>query len=132
MTMQSSEITRLAISSLCCYHGCKVQLFCDMEAALLDLLKIQSGMDEPAIIQRIVPGRLVYVTKQNEDPAKMYIFKLDRLIIRKSDGSCRPYRGEPLSELGLRIGGKVVVWGIEHKNVSPALVVDVDYSFSHG
>jgi len=92
-----------------------------------DELSIQQGIDEPAVIERIVPGRLVYVWKPNEPHSKTYGFKLDQLVIRKKDGSCRPYRGEPLSELGLDSGRKVVVWGIERSDVTPpTLVVDID------
>jgi hypothetical protein len=59
-------------------------------------------------------------------PPKTYGFKLNQLVIRKRDGSCLPYRGEPLPELGLDKGRKVVVWGIKHPDAEPALVIDVD------
>ncbi len=88
-------------------------------------VEIQPGKDEVAVVQRVVPGRLVYVST-HKDSDHLFGFKLDQLVIRKADGSCRPYRGEPLSELGLASGRKVVVWGIEHSDVKPALVIDAD------
>ena len=89
-------------------------------------VKIQPGKDEVAVVQRVVPGRLVYVSTAKDSDHRIIGFKLDQLVIRKADGSCRPYRGEPLSELGLSSGRKVVVWGIEQSNVKPALVLDAD------
>jgi hypothetical protein len=89
-------------------------------------VKIQPGKDEAAVVVRVVPGRLVYVSTHKDSDHHIFGFKLDQLVIRKVDGSCRPYRGEPLSELGLSSGRKVVVWGIEHSDVKPALVIDAD------
>jgi hypothetical protein len=90
---------------------------------------IERGIDESAVIERVVPGKLVYVTTTS-DPSRgkpyTFVFKLDQLVIRKSDGSCRPYRGEPLSEWNIHRGAKVVVWGITNKTVKPALVIDAD------
>ncbi len=73
-----------------------------------------------------MPGKLVYVTTTNDPPPEIYGFKLNQLVIRRADGSCRPYRGEPLSDLGVNSGRKVVVWGIKHRDVKPALVIDAD------
>jgi hypothetical protein len=97
-----------------------------MEPSMSDELNFQPGLDETAVVERVVPGKLVYVTTTNDPPAKIYGFKLNQLVIRKADGSCRPYRGEPLSDLGVDSGRKVVVWGIKHKDVKPALVIDAD------
>jgi hypothetical protein len=89
-------------------------------------LKIQLGKDEAAVIERVVPGRLVYVRTTGEAPTDTYGFKLDQVVIRKADGSCRPYRGEPLADLGIESGRIVVVWGIRNRNVQPTLVIDAD------
>jgi hypothetical protein len=91
-----------------------------------DELNIKPGIDEDAVVERVVPGKLVYVRTTSDSPPKTFGFKLDQLVIRKADGSCRPYRGEPLSDWGLSSGSKVVVWGIKHGGVKPALVVDAD------
>jgi hypothetical protein len=89
-------------------------------------LRIQPGKDETAVVERVVPGRLVYVTTKKDSRDELYGFKLDQLVIRKSDGSCRPYRGEPLSDLGVTSGRSVVVWGIKYSDVEPTLVIDAD------
>ena len=88
--------------------------------------EIQPGKDEVAVVQRVVPGRLVYVSTHSDPDHDIVGFKLNQLVIRKADGSCRPYRGEPLSALGLSSGRKVVVWGIKQTDVKPALVIDTD------
>jgi hypothetical protein len=88
--------------------------------------KIQPGKDEAAVVERVVPGKLVYV-RVDETPEKdVYGFRLDKLVLRKPDGSCRPYRGEPLADLGVVNGRKLFVWGLKGHDVEPALVVDVD------
>jgi hypothetical protein len=88
-------------------------------------IKIQPGKDEAAVVERVVPGKLVYVA--TIEGSQRWGFKLDQLIIRSSDGSCRPYRGEPLAKLGVVAGRKVIVWGITYRDVPPALVIDVDH-----
>jgi hypothetical protein len=90
---------------------------------------IKKGKDEMAVVRRIVPGKLVYVETK---PEKIYALKLDKLVIRKRDGSCYPYRGEPLSELGVNVGRKVVVWGFDHDDTPPTLVIDADGSTTIG
>jgi hypothetical protein len=89
-------------------------------------LNIKPGIDENAVVERIVPGKLVYVRTVGGSPPETLGFKLDQLIIRNADGSCRPYRGEPLTDWGLVSGSKVVVWGIKHTDVRPALVIEAD------
>jgi hypothetical protein len=91
-----------------------------------EVLNIEPGVDEDAVVERVVPGKLVYVRTTGNSSPETLGFKLDQLIIRNPDGSCRPYRGEPLADWGLVSGSKVVVWGIKHSNVRPALVIDVD------
>jgi len=88
---------------------------------MAETLNIKAGKDEFAIVRRIVPGRLVYV---ETGPEKTYAFKLDKMVIRSSDGSVCRYRGEPLAELGIKVGKRVVVWGIDHGDAEPTLVVD--------
>jgi hypothetical protein len=102
------------------------------ELTMSNELKIQPGKDETAVVERVVPGRLVYVTTKNDSHDEAYGFKLDQLVIRKADGSCRPYRGEPLSELGVTSGRTVVVWGIKYPDVEPTLVIDADRSGEFG
>lgn len=62
-----------------------------------------------ARVDRVVPGRLVYVDTHPEAPveASTCAFPLDKLIIMESNGVFHPYRGEPLSELGLKPGRRV-------------------------
>ncbi len=83
------------------------------------------GEDKHAVVRRIVPGKLVYVVlldvRADADELSPYPIKLDQVVIRKPDGSCSPYRGEPLSELGLEVGKTVTVWGADHPET---LVVD--------
>jgi hypothetical protein len=81
--------------------------------------------DEKAVVERVVPGKLVYVST-SATPSDTYGFKLDQVVIRKADGSCRPYRGEPFADLGLDSGRIVVVWGLQHRDVKPTLVLDAD------
>jgi hypothetical protein len=69
--------------------------------------EIREGKDRIGVVRRVVPGQLVYVELA---PEETYAVKLDSIIIRKSDGSYEHYRGEPLSELGLDTGRRVVVW----------------------
>lgn len=83
----------------------------------------QSGRDEPAVVQRIVPGRLVYVTSADM-PDKVVGFKLNQLVIREVNGSVRPYRGKSLSTLGLSTGRKVSVWNVHEGEAQAMLVVD--------
>lgn len=97
---------------------------------------IKPGKDKVAFVRRIVPGKLVYVETR---PEHVYALKLNQVVIRERDGFCRPYRGEPLSDLGLDAGRKVVVWGLDSPSDSapPTLVVDKNISatfsstFSH-
>ena len=105
---------------------CESTKCCSLRLDMPDDLGIKPGLDEAAVVERVVPGKLVYVTADHEGSANTYSFKLDQLVLRKADGSCRPYRGEPLSELGVAHGRKVIVWGINHTNVSPTLVIDTD------
>jgi hypothetical protein len=69
--------------------------------------RIREGRDQVAVVQRVVPGKLVYVELA---PEEVYAVRLDTILIRQGDGSYAHYRGEPLSELGLDSGRKVVVW----------------------
>jgi hypothetical protein len=91
-----------------------------------DEIKIYPGKDETAVVERVVPGRLVYVATTNVSHPQTIGFKLDQLVFRKADGTCQPYRGEPLSNLGIASGRKVIVWGIENQDVKPTLVIDID------
>jgi hypothetical protein len=88
-------------------------------------LNVDKGEDKHAVVRRIVPGKLVYVDllDANADTHELspYPIKLDQVVIRKRDGSCSPYRGEPLSELGLEVGKTVTIWGADHPET---LVVD--------
>jgi hypothetical protein len=92
-------------------------------------ISIQPGKDETAIVERVVPGRLVYVITTSHSPGRRCGFKLDQLVIRKPDGSLRPYRGEPLSDLGVAKGRKVIVWGVDNSDVQPTLVIDPNRSW---
>jgi hypothetical protein len=73
-------------------------------------------------VQRVVPGRLLYVASQSK-PDSTYAFKLDKLCVLHSDGSLSPYRGEPLSSLGVSVGKTVRVVGMDSPNVPQALIV---------
>jgi len=77
--------------------------------------------DEFAVVRRIVPGRLLYV---ETEPDKTYAFKLDKVVIRKSDGFLQPYRGEPLADLGIKVGKRVTICGLDQDQSEPTLVVD--------
>jgi hypothetical protein len=83
----------------------------------------QENRDAPAVVQRIVPGRLVYVTPVDA-PDRVVGFKLDQLVIREVDGAVRPYRGESLSTLGLATGRKVSVWQAPTGEAKAILVID--------
>jgi len=74
---------------------------------MAEQVEIKRGKDQIAYVRRVVPGQLVYVETK---PEETYAVKLNNIIIRQSDGSYVRYRGEPLSELGLNSGSKVVVW----------------------
>jgi hypothetical protein len=88
---------------------------------------VRQGQDEMAVVERVVPGRLVYVTvKGDASTEQVFGFKLNQMVLRNADGSCRPYRGEPLSELGVTSGAPVVIWGLKHRDVEPTLVIDTD------
>jgi len=58
-------------------------------------------------VQRIVPGRLVYVSTAQD---QTYAFTPNYVVIQKNDGSFRHYRGEPFSELGLDVGRPVMIF----------------------
>jgi hypothetical protein len=68
---------------------------------------IREGKDQVAVVQRVVPGKLVYVELS---PEEVYAVRLNTILIRNGDGSYTHYRGEPLSDLGLDSGRRVVVW----------------------
>jgi hypothetical protein len=68
---------------------------------------IREGKDQVAVVQRIVPGKLVYVELS---PEEVYAVRLNTILIRNGDGSYAHYRGEPLADLGLDSGRRVVVW----------------------
>jgi len=91
------------------------------ETAMAEQLEIKPGKDQPAFVRRVVPGQLVYV---ETEPEEVYAVKLNNIIIRKSDGSYVRYRGEPLSELGLNSGRRVVVWTDSPGAAPRNLVVD--------
>ncbi|HUI96951.1 MAG TPA: hypothetical protein VLX44_14425 [Xanthobacteraceae bacterium] len=87
------------------------------------------GKDIGAIVERVVPGKLVYVRVADPAAARdLYAFKLDKLVLRRADDSLQPYRGEPLSDLGVVPGRKVVTWGLDHPSAEAVatLVVDLD------
>jgi hypothetical protein len=74
---------------------------------MAEQVEIKRGKDQIAFVRRVVPGQLVYVETK---PEEVYAVKLNNILIRQSDGSYVRYRGEPLSELGLNSGRRVVVW----------------------
>jgi hypothetical protein len=81
---------------------------------------------EAAVVDRVVPGRLVYVTREGAASYEASIgFKLNQLIIHEPDGSFRPYRGEPLSDLGV-VNGRLVIVGATEEDGEPTLVVEHD------
>ncbi len=85
--------------------------------------EIKRGRDQVALVRRIVPGKLVYVEMK---PEEVYAVKLNNIVIHRPDGSYDHYRGEPLSELGLSSGSKVIVW-TERGGAAPRnLVVEVN------
>jgi hypothetical protein len=92
-----------------------------MEALMAEQAEINPGKDQTAFVRRVVPGQLVYVELK---PEEVYAIKLNNILIRKSDGSYKHYRGEPLSELGLNSGRKVVVWTDSPGTAPRNLVVD--------
>ena len=73
-------------------------------------------------VQRVVPGKLVYVAPLSK-PESTYVFKLDKVCVLHNDGSLTPYRGEPLSSVGLGIGKKVRVVGMDSPGLPETLVV---------
>jgi hypothetical protein len=81
---------------------------------------------EVAVVKRVVPGRLVYVTKKGALDDSVFGFKLNHLIIREKDGSCRPYRGEPLSDLGIKSGSQVNIGETSDEDGEPTLVVALE------
>jgi hypothetical protein len=95
-------------------------------------LEIQTGLDEDALVERVVPGRLVYVIKASESHDFLDCFKLDQMVIRQPDGYCRPYRGESLSDLGLGKGSRVVIRKVGAADTRPTLVVDAGLSREAG
>jgi hypothetical protein len=87
------------------------------------------GKDLDAVVERVVPGKLVYIRMMDRASAKdVYAFRLNKLVLRRADDSLQPYRGEPLSDLGVVPGRKLIVWGFDHPSaeVVATLVVDVD------
>ena len=80
---------------------------------------------EIAVVKRVVPGRLVYVAKKDATDEDIFGFKLNQLTIREPDGSWRPYRGEPLSDLGIKIGRQVNVGEVEEDG-EPTLIIQVE------
>jgi hypothetical protein len=86
---------------------------------------------EVAVVDRVVPGRLVYVTKKGAPPDESSIaFKLNQLIIRERDGSSRPYRGEPLADLGIK-NGRLLNVGETEVDGEPTLVVETGPAGKH-
>jgi hypothetical protein len=73
-----------------------------------------------AVVRRVVPG-VVYVELT---PDKTIAFKLDSMMIREGDGSIRPYRGEPLSSLGVTPGRKVTITDVSELKAEPKMIVD--------
>jgi hypothetical protein len=63
------------------------------------------------------------VTKKGAPEQSSFAFKLDQLIIREPDGSFRPYRGEPLSDLGIK-SGRLVNVGETEEDGEPTLVIE--------
>ncbi|HLH90997.1 MAG TPA: hypothetical protein VKX28_21305 [Xanthobacteraceae bacterium] len=87
------------------------------------------GKDISAFVERVVPGRLVYVRTLDHATTKdVYAVKLDRLVLRRADDTLQPYRGEPLGDLGVVPGRKVIVWGLDQPSAEAVatLVVDID------
>lgn len=78
---------------------------------------------EACTIDRIVPGKLVYVHTQHE-PVTTWVFKLDKVAFRKSDGTLCPYRGERMSELGLNTGSHGWLCYGERLDEPSRLIVD--------
>jgi len=58
-------------------------------------------------VERVVPGRLVYVEFAPGHEAR--VFKLNNLLIKQANGTFSNYAGEPLSQLGLTVGSSVEV-----------------------
>jgi hypothetical protein len=75
---------------------------------------------KPARVGRVVPGKLLYVDTLGEAGAEVntFAFPLDKIIIAESNGVYHRYRGEPLSELGLKAGKKVSVVELTYPNVT--------------
>jgi hypothetical protein len=94
----------------------------------------EKNLVKNAIVRRIVPGRIVYVsTTADEAGENTYAFKLDRIIIKDENGGVRPYRGEPLSDLGVAVGKEVSVSGeISPQNHDLNLIVEPGKKSKHG
>jgi hypothetical protein len=88
--------------------------------------KFDFAKGEMAVVKRVVPGRLVYVGKKGASDDTLIGFKLNHLVIREQDGACRPYRGEPLSDLGIKRGRLVNVGEASGEDGEPTLVIDFD------
>jgi hypothetical protein len=82
--------------------------------------KLKAGT--PGRVQRVVPGKLLYVDAGGAEAP--YVFTLDKVIVNEGGGAFHPYRGEPLSELGLTEGRKVNVIGLNDPKMHPMLVID--------
>ncbi|SRR5260370_1304546 len=80
------------------------------------------GKVEPAVVLRIVPGKLVYVEPKRERH-KVYAFKLNKLVICHPDGTRNPYRGESLTRL-LNVGATVGISNLDSPEEDPTLFVD--------
>jgi len=102
---------------------------------LLDVLnRLATSGDEPegvlksqnCRVERVVPGRLLYVDAPSEtgSQSSTFAFPLDRVIVVESNGNAHPYRGEPLSDLGLKTGRKVRV--VEFKDADTGPWKDAD------
>jgi hypothetical protein len=77
-----------------------------------------------AVVERVASGKLVYVRMKHEPPGTSHPFKLDQLMILERSG-LRPYRGEPLAELGIEHGSAVFVE--QYADGSPRLVFDTTH-----
>ena len=91
------------------------------EVSMTEQVEIKRGTDQTALVRRVVPGQLVYVEME---PEEVYAVKLNSIVIRQPDGSYVRYRGEPLSELGLDSGSRVIVWTDSPGSPPRNLVVD--------
>jgi hypothetical protein len=83
-------------------------------------------------VERLVPGKLVYVSSVRSDrssdtgqPAGTYAFRPDKIVIEDRSGFLRRYRGEPFSEVGLGVGKTVLIISSGHEE---ALILPHDSS----